>query len=141
MACSKTLPLSGLRILVVEDNYLIAELLCDILESLGCIVVGPVANGQKGSKLVETSSLDGAVLDANLGEGMTSASVASVLKAAGVPFLVATGYGALPLADEVLDRAPRVTKPIDDAELAATAIAAFTRPSPADPPGLLIAGQ
>lgn len=81
--------------------------------------------------MVETSRLDDAVLDANLGEGMTSASVASLLKATGVPFLVATGYGAHPLADEVLDRAPRVTKPIDDAELAATAIAAFARRGPA----------
>lgn len=135
MARSKSLPLSGLRILVVEDNYMIAELLCDILETLGCIVVGPVANAKNGSKMVETSRLDGAVLDANLGEGMTSASVAFALKAAGVPFLVATGYGALPLAEEVLDRAPRVTKPINDAELTATAIAAFKRPGPADPSG------
>jgi DNA-binding response OmpR family regulator len=140
MANRKSLPLSGLRILVVEDNYMVAQLLNDMLEDLGCIVVGPFANAESAAQAIESSRLDGAVLDANLGNGKTSAPVATALKAAFVPFLVATGYGALPLADEVLDRAPRVTKPFNDAELEATAIAAFTRLSPASP-SPLIAGQ
>jgi CheY-like chemotaxis protein len=123
--------LSGLRILVVEDNYMIAQLLSDILGDLGCIVVGPCANAETGVKAVASNRLDGAVLDANLGGGRTSVSVAAALQAVSVPFVVATGYGALPLADEVLDRAPRITKPINDAELAATAVAAFICPRPA----------
>lgn len=131
MTHNKSLPLSGLHILVVEDNYMVAQLLCGLLEDLGCIVVGPFANAESSAQAVESIRLDGAVLDANLGEGMTSASIAAALKAASVPFLVATGYGALPLSDEVLDRAPRITKPFNDAELEATAIAVFTRLRPA----------
>ncbi len=134
MANSKSSALSGLRILVVEDNYMIAQLFSDILEDCGCVVIGPYANAQSAAKAVENSRLDGAVLDANLGEGLTSAPVAAALQAASVPFLVATGYGALALADEVLNRAPRIMKPINDAELEATAIVAFTRPNPEDPP-------
>lgn len=135
MANRTSHPLSGLRILVVEDNYMVAQLLSDMLEDLGCVVIGPFADAQSGMKAVESNILDGAVLDANLGSGMTSAPVAAALKAASLPFVVATGYGSLALSDETLDRAPRITKPFNDAELEATAIAAFTRPRPAAPVG------
>lgn len=141
MSNSKSPALSGLRILVVEDNYMIAQLFSDILENWGCVVIGPFANAQSAAKAVENNRLDGAVLDANLGNGSTSAPVAAALQAASVPFLVATGYGALALADAVLDRAPRIMKPINDAELEATAIAAFTGPSRKPPPHPPIAGQ
>jgi DNA-binding response OmpR family regulator len=127
VADRKSLALSGLRILVVEDDYMIAQLLSEILEEMGCIVIGPFSNAQSGLKAIENSNLDGAVLDANLGDGTTSAPVATALMEASLPFLVATGYGALALPDEVLDRAPRVMKPFNDAELKA-AIAAFIRP-------------
>lgn len=130
MVHSKSSALSGLRILVVEDNYMIAQLFSEILENCGCVVIGPCANAQSGAKAIEDNSLDGAVLDANLGDGFTSAAVAVALHAASVPFLVATGYGTLALAEEVLERAPRITKPINDAEFEATAIATFTRPRP-----------
>lgn len=133
--------LAGLRILIVEDNYLIAHFLRGILEDWGCEVIGPFPNAKSGAKAVENNRLDGALLDANLGEGKTSAPVAAALKAASVPFLVATGYGELALTDEALHRAPRITKPIDEAELEAMAISAFTRPKPEDPPRLPIAGQ
>lgn len=126
MAYRKSLPLSGLRILVVEDNYMVAQLLSEILENLGCVVIGPFPTAQSGLLASENNILDGAVLDANLGDGATSAPVAAALKAAAVPFLVATGYGSLALSDETLDRAPRIAKPINDVELEATAIAAFT---------------
>lgn len=141
MADRKPHALSGLRILVVEDNYMIAELLSDILKDWGCVVIGPFANAQGGAEAVENGRLDGAVLDANLGDGKTSAPVAAALQAASVPFVVATGYGTLALTEEVLERAPRITKPINDAELEATAIAVFTRPRPEAPPRLPIAGQ
>lgn len=127
MANRKSPTLSGLRILVVEDNYMVAQLISDILEDWGCVVIGPFPNAQSGAKAVENTKLDGAVLDANLGDGMTSAPVAAALHAASVPFLVVTGYGALALADEVLERAPRITKPINDMELEA-AVVMFTRP-------------
>ena len=141
MGNRKSPALAGLRILIVEDNYMIAQYLRGILEDWGCVVIGPFPNAQRGAEAVENNRLDGAPLDANLGEGKTSAPVAAALKAASVPFLVTTGYGELALTDEVLDRAPRITKPIDDAELEAMAVSAFTRPKPEDPPRLPIADQ
>lgn len=141
MANHKSTSLSGLRILVVEDNYMIAQLFRNILEDFGCVIVGPFANAQSAIEAIENNRLDGAVIDANLGEGLTSAPVAAALQAAMVPFLVATGYGSRALSDEVLERAPRVTKPINDAELEATAIATFTRPGSEEPPRQPIIGK
>jgi CheY-like chemotaxis protein len=125
VADSKSLALSGLRILVVEDEFMVADLLTLMLEDLGCIVIGPFADARSGVKAIENNVLDGAVLDANLGGGMTSAPVAAALQAASLPFIVATGYGALTLSDDALDRAPRITKPFNEAELEATAIDVF----------------
>lgn len=131
MTDSKSLPLSGLRILVVEDEYMVAELLTFMLEDLGCVVIGPFPDAASGVAGVRDNIIDGAVIDANLGDGMTSGPVAAALQAASLPFVVATGYGSLILSDEALDRAPRVTKPFITAELEATATATFRRPLPA----------
>lgn len=134
MANSPSRPLAGLRILVVEDNYMVAQLLSDMLEDLGCVVIGPFGNARSGAKAVEINILDGAVLDVNLGGGLTSASVAVALQVASIPFVVATGYGELPLTDEVLHRAPRITKPINEAELEAITKATFIRRRLVSPP-------
>ncbi len=131
MTVRKSAALAGLRILVVEDDYMVAQLLTLMLEDLGCVVIGPFPDAVSGVAAVRNNNIDGAVIDANLGGGMTSAPVAAALKAASLPFVVATGYGALALSDEALDRAPRVTKPYNEAELEATAMAAFRRSFPA----------
>jgi len=115
----------------VEDEYMVAQLLTLMLEDLGCVVIGPFPDADSGVAGVRNNIIDGAVLDANLGGGMTSAPVAAALQAASLPFVVATGYGSLTLSDEALDRAPRVTKPFIEAKLEATAMAAFRRPIPA----------
>lgn len=123
--------LAGLRILVVEDEYMVAQLVTLMLEDLGCIVIGPFPDAASGVAAIKNNIIDGAVLDANLGGGRTSAPVAEALQAASLPFVVATGYGALALSDKVLDRAPRVTKPFNVGEFEATAMAAFRRQFPA----------
>lgn len=130
MTAKTSSALAGLHILVVEDEYMVAELLTLMLENLGCVVIGPFPDAASGVAGIRNNIIDGAVLDANLGGGMTSAPVAAALQAASLPFMVATGYGSLALADEVLDRAPRITKPFNDEELKATAMAAFLRPFP-----------
>lgn len=118
--------LAGLRLLVVEDEYMVAEHIGMLLEDFGCDVAGPVATIEEALAAVENGGLDGALLDANL-NGDSSAPIAAALHAASVPFVVVTGYGARALADEALDRAPRIIKPFSIAELKATSIAAFTR--------------
>jgi CheY-like chemotaxis protein len=91
--------LNGLRILVVEDEALIAMLLEEFLAEAGAEVLGPVDSVAGAFALMRPELPDAAVLDINLGQE-TSAKVASALSAAGVPFVVATGYGAHGIAPE-----------------------------------------
>lgn len=119
--------LAGLRLLIVEDEYMVAEHIGMLLEEFGCDVAGPVSTIAEALAAVAAGGLDGVLLDANL-SGDSSAPVAEALQAASVPFVVVTGYGARELADAILDGAPRLTKPFSTADLAATLIAAF-RPS------------
>jgi CheY-like chemotaxis protein len=86
-------PLSGRRVLVIEDEMMVAMLLKDILADLGFTVVGSAARVEQALALIETAgALDAAVLDINL-NGQLSYPVADALVARRVPFLFATGYG------------------------------------------------
>lgn len=87
--------LLGLRLLVVEDEALIAMLVEDMLTDFGCVVVGVAGTVADGLAIVRSRdvALDGAVLDVNVG-GEKVFPVADALAARGVPFLFATGYGA-----------------------------------------------
>src|SRR5687767_14560253 len=98
--------LAGLRLLIVEDEYIIAEYIVILLEGFGCDIAGPVATIEEALAAVDDGGLSGALLDTNL-NGDSSAPIAAALHAASVPFVVVTGYGARKLADEALDRAPR----------------------------------
>ncbi len=118
--------LGGLRILIVEDEYMVAEHLGMMLEDLGCDVVGPVATIEEAIATVNDGVLDGALIDANL-NGESSAPIAAALRAASVPFVVATGYGSLELADETLNKARRLIKPFSKTELEATLTIALNR--------------
>lgn len=95
--------LAGLRILVVEDEMLVAMLVEDLLLSEGCEVVGPVASVAGALALVKKGGLDGAVLDVNLGSE-TVFPVADALAQADVPFVFVTGYGPSGLNDAHRDR-------------------------------------
>ncbi len=84
--------LDGYRILVAEDEPLVAMLLEDCLLDAGAIILGPAATVSHALALAASERPDVAVLDLNL-SGETCLAVADALAAAGVPFLVATGYG------------------------------------------------
>jgi CheY-like chemotaxis protein len=80
------------RILVVEDEYLIAMSLQDALESAGSIVVGPVPSVEKAIKTIELEPhIDAAVVDVNLG-GVLAFAVADMLIARKIPFVFTSGY-------------------------------------------------
>jgi CheY-like chemotaxis protein len=104
------------RVLVVEDESLVAMLLEDILADCGCEVIGPAANVADALSLVDAGGVDLAVLDVNLGAGATSFPVADALKALAVPFIFVTGYGAGGVRADLRD-APVIPKPIDIAAL------------------------
>jgi len=85
------------RVLVVEDEWLIAELLEEMLVELGYEVVGPASNVHEAIDLIDEQVPDGALLDVSLG-GAKSFPVADELASRGVPYVFLTGYvdGNLP---------------------------------------------
>jgi DNA-binding response OmpR family regulator len=104
-----------MRVLIVEDEFLIARDICDVLARAGCEVVGMVGSSDEAIALLEDRGCDVAVLDANL-KGASAEPVAKWLRARGVPFLVLSGYVGTQLEGE-LARAPFMAKPFVAAEL------------------------
>ena len=95
-----TQALNGRRVLVVEDESLVAMLLETILEDMGCTPVGPASNIDEGEAMArDTVDLDAALLDVNVA-GRQVFPVAAALKERGVPFVFSTGYGEGGLPDE-----------------------------------------
>ncbi|WP_435013160.1 response regulator [Xanthomonas arboricola] len=85
-------PLNGRRILVVEDDYLLAESLNDLLVEAGVYVLGPVGNVPEALSLVASGqTIDGALLDVNV-RGQPVFPVADALLERGVPFSFCSGY-------------------------------------------------
>jgi CheY-like chemotaxis protein len=81
------------KILLVEDEALIAAMVADMLTDLGATVIGPASSVPKAMALVETETFDAAVLDINL-HGEMVHPVADLLIERGIPVLFASGYGA-----------------------------------------------
>ena len=109
-------PLDGRRILIVEDEYLIAMEMKRWLLAAGAEVVGPVPSVKRALDLIENDGIDAAVLDVNLGNGATVYPVADKLSALGVPYLFATGDVKISAADAYRQQ-PRLEKPFVEAEL------------------------
>jgi len=84
--------LAGLRILVVEDEPFIALTLEDMLTELGCVVAGLASQVGEALALIARETIDGAVLDVNLGAQKID-PVADALAANFTPFVFTTGYG------------------------------------------------
>ncbi|MFH6782777.1 MULTISPECIES: response regulator [Methylobacterium] len=83
---------STYRVLLVEDEYFLAQELTEVFQGRGAEVVGPVPSVEEALALIAASAhLDGAVLDINL-QGEMAYAVADALAARGVPFVFATGY-------------------------------------------------
>jgi CheY-like chemotaxis protein len=93
------------RLLVVEDELLVALDIESILTEAGMEVVGPASTAAEALQLIGSTKLDAALLDANL-SGEPIDEVASALSAKGVPFAYVTGYGreSLPEAHPGADR-------------------------------------
>ncbi len=107
--------LAGRRILVVEDDMLIALFIEDVLHDLGCIVVGPASKLDRAMQLAKDEVFDAAILDVTIRGGQVFPA-AEILRSRGVPFVLASGYGdwALPVS---LQGQSRLTKPFTIEEL------------------------
>jgi PAS domain S-box-containing protein len=108
--------LQGLRILLAEDEMLVAIEAAESLAAAGCQVLGPAAALEEGIALADRAGpIDAAVLDVNLG-GQQVVPLADMLVARGVPILFTTGYGEAPAGHH---GAAVLTKPIRTADLVA----------------------
>jgi DNA-binding response OmpR family regulator len=106
------------RILLVDDEALVALAAEDILISEGYSVVGPADRLESALRLAKNEALDGAVLDINLA-GVYVWPVADALYARGVPFVLLTGFGKGLDLPASCRRIPILTKPVRPPELAA----------------------
>jgi DNA-binding response OmpR family regulator len=110
-----TASLAGCRILVVEDETLIALMIEETLQDFGCVVVGPVGKLDAALRLASDEALDAAILDVTIRGGRVYL-VAETLLARGVPFVLASGYGDWALPEALRDQ-PRLNKPFLSHEL------------------------
>ena len=107
--------LAGCRILVVEDDMLIAVFIEEVLHDLDCVVVGPASKLDRALQLASDEVFDAAILDVTIRGGQVF-PVAENLRSRGIPFVFASGYGdwALPAS---LQGQTRLTKPFTVEEL------------------------
>lgn len=103
------------KVLVVEDEPLVAMVIEDMLESLGCTVVGPVAQLAEALDLAQHNDCDCAILDVNV-RGGSITPVADAFIKKGVPILLASGYSESALPAH-LARHARLTKPYTSEQL------------------------
>jgi CheY-like chemotaxis protein len=108
--------LSEIRVLVVEDNWLVADLVVEALQDSGCSVIGPASSVEEAIPLAKAAPLDGALLDIDL-HGEQSFPIADVLAGRGVPFAFLTGYGDAPVPLAYRDM-PCLSKPFRLEDLA-----------------------
>lgn len=109
-------PSHGCRILLIEDEALIALQLKEDLEADGNLVLGPFARLPDAMSAAETAAFDIAMIDINLGSD-NSAPVAELLDARGVPFAFTTGYNDLIFLPPRLREYPHLTKPYNMSEV------------------------
>lgn len=101
--------------LVVEDEPLIAMMLEDMLEYCGCKVVTIAAQLDAAIAAATTSEFDFAIVDLNLA-GKSSSPVVEILRNRAIPFVIATGTGAIDLPPD-LRETPLLSKPYTDKQL------------------------
>ena len=118
------------KVLIVEDDSLIAAHLEDILVNAGYTVVGMVSSGESALMMAEKLPLDLILMDIMLKgpmDGITTA--AAILLKCDVPIIYLTAYAEEELVNRAKDTAPYgyLTKPVDERELFATITMAFAR--------------
>lgn len=106
--------LKGKRLLIVEDEYLVAMELSTAMEDMGADVVGMTGSLAEALEMAK-GPLDGALVDVQLGQDKSFALLDKLL-AAGIPFILTTGYDVAVLPEH-LRHCPRIAKPILPARL------------------------
>lgn len=109
--------LQGVRVLLVEDEALVAMAVEDMLADLGCVVAASACTLGEARDHTQAGGFECALLDVSLG-GKPVFPVAEMLSKQGIPFVFASGYGreALP---EIYRTCPLVSKPFQLEDLSA----------------------
>ena len=110
--------MTALRILIIEDEHIVAEALGRALRVSGAEVAGMAATVEQALELLTTKQVDGALLDINL-RGVRAFAVADRLIARGLPFVFTTGYSA-PIIPEAYRHVVVLHKPFDPDVILAT---------------------
>ena len=119
MGCTPdTALLSGKRVMIVEDEFLVAMELESELMDQGCVVIGPAGRAAPALALLEDQAPDAVLLDLNL-DGETPTALAEALRRRHVPFIVVSGYGSRHQEPPILRDAPRLQKPVRRRDLVA----------------------
>ncbi len=113
------MPLNGLRILIVEDDYYLASDARAVIEAAGGKVVGPFGSADDARASLDADGVDLAVIDINLGNG-PAFDLARHLKSTKVPFLFATGYDQATVPDD-MSAIVRLEKPFRPPQLISAA--------------------
>jgi CheY-like chemotaxis protein len=101
--------LKGRRILLIEDSPVVGPFTADLLEEIGCAVVGPAPNMAAARELVEAGEFDGALIDIHI-RGERVFPLCEMLQAKGLPFVFTSGYADWQMPEKWQDR-PRLQKP------------------------------
>lgn len=108
--------LSGKKILLVEDSPVVSTFGEEVLEELGCEVVGPAASLFAARELAEGAEMDAAIVDVRI-RGDKSFGICDILDSRGVPFALTSGYADWPVPEK-WEHVPQMPKPykIEDVE-------------------------
>ena len=101
--------LTGRRILVIEDSPVVGPFTVDMLDDLGCAVVGPAPNMAAARELVEAGEFDAALVDIHI-RGERVFPLCEMLDARALPFVFTSGYADRQMPEKWQDR-PRLQKP------------------------------
>ena len=110
------MPLARKRVLVVDDEMLIALETERKLLKAGCTVIGPAARLAPAIAMAREEAPDAAVLDVNLAGSMVW-PLAEELSSRGIPFVLVSGYGSALEVPKGLEKVPRLGKPLSEADL------------------------
>ena len=110
------MPLARKRVLVVDDEMLIALETERKLLKAGCTVIGPAARLAPAIAMAREEAPDAAVLDVNLAGSMVWPP-AEELSSRGIPFVLVSGYGSVLEVPKGLEKVPRLGKPLSEADL------------------------
>jgi CheY-like chemotaxis protein len=127
----ETADLVGKRILLIEDSPVVGPFTADLLEKLGCEVVGPAPNMAAARELIEGGGYDAALMDIHI-RGERVFPLCEVLEAKRLPFVLTSGYADWQMPDKWADR-PRLQKPYTLDQVEQTLAGAFDYKASAKP--------